>query len=472
MITDNIAKQDSSQSDTELSQQDLLAAYRSLEERNIQLEHSLKHGRRWLWISIIVLVLLLTAIDVVHWWWLDTQYGHGTYTSQSLVTETQSEDTSTAKLLTVKSQPVSKHLGLVGRLAAGSTVNVTAPFDSKIMSLEFSFGELVEKGQRLLQLDIADLDSEMRTAQISQAQAQEELDVLLAWTSNSEVTSAQRTLELAQHKLVGARKKKEFDDKLFKEGVISQDELTGSSEQLHSYKNALVAAQEALEVVLDQGSEKHVKLAKMKLENENYKLETIKDEIAGSQILAPLSGVALRVNTGESDTASSISVGSPVRAQQMLLSIGDMDSLKVDVSVSELDINDIKPGLKVVIAADNFKQKTLPGKVSAVGSQVDASGNQDMAYYPVTVAVQSPPADVKEYIRLGMHVRLDIIVYDNPDGVVIPRSAVHGDSGDYSVMRLDKQKNKLISTSVEVGHSLANGIEILSGLTPGDRIAP
>ncbi len=472
MITDSTAEPNGSQTDEELSQQDLLSAYRAVKERNTQLEHNQRHGRRWLWISIIVLTLLLAAIDLVHWWWLDKQYGQDVSSSQDPVAGAQGDDPSTENLITVKSQPVSKHLGLVGKLAAGRTVNVTAPFASKIVSIEFNFGERVSQGQRLLQLDIANLDSKMRTAQISQAQAQEELDNLLAWSSNSEVTSARRALEDAKRKLADSRNKKKSDDDLFKGGIISHDELLASIRQLRSYQNALTAAQELLDSVLAKGSEKHIELAKMKLQNTNYDLGKIKTDISGANVLAPLSGVALRVSTSDADKTAAITVGSPVSAQQMLLSIGDMDSLKVDISVSELDINDIKPGLKVIITADNLEKKALAGKVSAVGNQVDASGNRDMAYYPVTVTVQALPAEVRDYIRLGMHVKLDIVIYDNPSSVVIPKSAVHGDSGDYTVKRFDQEKNKLISTPVEVGHSLASGIEILSGLTPGDRIAP
>ncbi len=58
----------------------------------------------------------------------------------------------------------------------------------------------------------------------------------------------------------------------------------------------------------------------------------------------------------------------------------------------------------------------------------------------------------------------------HPKAVVIPKSAVYGDTGNYFVKRLDEQKNKLVSTSVKIGHSLANGIEIINGLSPGDRI--
>ncbi len=473
LITDNIPKQNSPQTDDELSEQDLLSAYQSLKERNTQLEGHLRQGRRWLWVSIAILTLLLTAIDIVHWWWLDKQYGQGANTSQDLATATQSEAPSTANLLTVKSQPISKHLGLVGQLAAGQTVNVAAPFDSRILSLEFNFGERVSKGQRLLQLDIADLDSKMRTAQIAQMQAQEKLDILLAWSSNSEVTSAQRALEEAKHKLADARNKKESDDALFKEGIISHDELMTSSEQFYIYQNALIAAQDALEHVLTKGSEKYTKLARMKLENRSYELEKIKKEIAGAHVLAPLNGVVLHANTTETDKLSkSITVGSPVSAQQVLLTIGDMGALKVNVAVSELDINDIKPGLKVIITADSLEDKTLSGEVSTVGNQIEASDNQNLAFYPVTVALQAPPDDVRNYTRLGMHVRLEIIIYENPKAIVIPRSAVHGDTGNYTVTRLDEQKGQLMSTSVEVGHSLAKGIEILRGLSPGDRIKP
>ncbi|MCP4995215.1 MAG: efflux RND transporter periplasmic adaptor subunit, partial [Gammaproteobacteria bacterium] len=146
------------------------------------------------------------------------------------------------------------------------------------------------------------------------------------------------------------------------------------------------------------------------------------------------------------------------------------DAMQIKVSVSELDINDIKPDLKVIVTGDSLGDKSIAGKVTTVGSQEETSNNTNMASYPVTIALQAPSDDVKQYIRLGMHVRLQIVIYHNPKAVVIPKSAVRGDTGNYFVKRLDEQKKQLVSTPVKIGHSLANGIEIIHGLSPGDRI--
>ncbi|MCP4236664.1 MAG: biotin/lipoyl-binding protein, partial [Aestuariibacter sp.] len=198
-MTTNTHNQNSTEIDNETSEQDLLSAYQSLQEQNTQLKHNFKHQRRGLWISIIAIVLILTAIDLVHWWWVDRdvakQHRQDTDTSTVLADATQSKNPAAADLLTVKEQPISKHLGLIGQLAAGRVVNVTAPFNSSIMSLGFNFGERVKKGQILLRLDTSDLDSKMRTAQIAQIQAQDKLSTLLAWSSSSAVKSAQRAVK-------------------------------------------------------------------------------------------------------------------------------------------------------------------------------------------------------------------------------------------------------------------------------------
>ncbi len=475
-MTTNNRNQNSPEIDQEPSKQDLLSAYKSLKDQNAQLEHKLKYGRRWFWISIIVLILLLTAIDLVHWWWVDRdvamQHRQDVGASTVTVDAIQGENSSAAvDLLTIKEQPISKHLGLIGQLAAGRVVNVTAPFNSKILSLGFIFGERVRKGQTLLQLDTSDLDSKMRTTQIAQIQAQEQHDTLLAWSSSSEVKSAKRAVKGAEHKLVGSKNMNESDQGLFKEGIISHDELESSTEQFLSNQNALVSAQEALAETLAKGNQEHVKLARMKLDNSNYDLEKIKKQIAGAKILAPLNGVTLRAMSTKPDGASnSISVGSPVSAHQVLLAIGDTDAMQIKVSVLELDINDIKPDLKVIVSGDSLGDKTIVGKVTTVGSQEESSDNKKLASYPVTITLQAPSDDVKHHIRLGMHVRLEIVIYQNPKAVVIPKSAVHGGSGNYFVKRWDEQKKQLVPTPVKIGHSLANGIEIINGLSPGDRI--
>ncbi len=470
-MTTNISDRKDAGTGSALSEEELLSAYKTLKEQNIELEHNKKHGRRWLWISITFLILFLTAIDLIHWWWLDRNVAEQHKQEMSTTTTNQDENSVVTNLLTVKTQPISKHLGLIGQVAAGQIVNVTSPFQSKILSMGFSFGERVTKGQKLLQLDTSFLDSTKRTAQIAQIQAQEELDTLLAWSSNNEVTAARRTLEEGKHNVANAKKKKTTDQELFKEGIISKDELDNSIDQLSNYQDALISAQEQLEQTLAKGNKKHIELARLKLQNSSSSLEEIKKNVDGADILSPMDGVTLQPKISQADgKTGSVSVGTPVSAQQVLLAIGDMESLQIKVSVSELDINNIKPGLNVIITGESLGDKTFSGKVTTVGNQAESAGNNSLASYPVIIALQNPSDNVGHYIRLGIHVKLEIVIYKNPKAVVIPKSAVHGDVGKYFVKRMDKQKNQLVSTPVKLGHSLANGIEITQGLSAGDRI--
>lgn len=451
---------------------DLITAFRALRSRHVLLERNLSHGRRWLWISIGVLVVLLTAVDLIHWWWVDRDIAeeHRRIMASKAVSPAPGGSSGSGDLFTVATRHVSQHLGLVGKVASGSIVNITAPFSGSIVKLGFTYGARVTKGQMLVQLDTTELESKQRTSRVVQIQARDNLNALQDWASSSEVAGARRSLESAKQRLSEARSRAEANKGLFREGIISREELESAQNQHADAARSTAAADEALEAAQRKGDKDNLLISRLKLENAEYQLKQILSELAQAEVRSPVDGVALLPREVSGRSTKTIAVGTHVDSRQVLLAVGDMESLKIIASVSELDINSLVPGLGVEITGEALGKIRLQGKVSTVGSQAIEGRDRALAYYPVTVILQVPNDVVRERIRLGMHVELRVAVYESPEAMVVPETAISGDEGAYEVKRLDPKSNQLVSTPVEIGRPLPEGIEIIKGLSPGDRI--
>lgn len=167
-------------------------------------------------------------------------------------------------------------------------------------------------------------------------------------------------------------------------------------------------------------------------------------------ITAPISGqiVEKRINLGEMAMP-----GQPV------LKIEDNKNLRLEVTVNEQDILSIRPGMTVRVEIDAIPGKELKGTVAQI---VPAS---DVRTHSFMVKIDIPARSGlitgmfgKAYFSSGAH-----------QAVVVPRSAVLELSGIAGVYLLSADDTALFQM-VQLGREHGAGVEVLTGLKPGDRI--
>jgi HlyD family secretion protein len=158
--------------------------------------------------------------------------------------------------------------------------------------------------------------------------------------------------------------------------------------------------------------------------------------------------------------------------------IYDLSYLTMDISVDELDVSEVKVGQKVTITADAVEGKTYEGVVTNVS--LSGTTSNGVTAYPVTVKITETDG-----LLPGMNVDAKIVVESVSNVLTIPVSAVsRGNSvlaqSDKSVSYKDGDKITLDdsskpvgfkSTSVTLGLSSDDYIEVKSGLKEGDVVA-
>lgn len=131
-------------------------------------------------------------------------------------------------------------------------------------------------------------------------------------------------------------------------------------------------------------------------------------------IVSPITGVV---------TAVYATVGAP--GQGVLFVVETPDSLKIDASVKEYDVNSVKPGMSVLITADATRDAVYNGRISSIApaSDKDAAGKTITGsdiQYGTTVDVTSSGTQ----LRIGMNVRLQYVVDTAEHVLAVPYDAV------------------------------------------------
>lgn len=190
-------------------------------------------------------------------------------------------------------------------------------------------------------------------------------------------------------------------------------------------------------------------------------------QLRDTVIRAPFSGVVtVKVaQVGEVVTPSA-SGGGDTRTG--ILTIVDMDSLEVQVDVSENYIERVQTGGDAVIHLDAFPDWDIPGSVIAVIPTADKS--KGTVAVRVKIKSKDPRILPDMAARVGFMSAPEKGEAQTVSRVSVPPGAViaNGKTGSVFVIGAD---DKIEKREVALGLKTAQAITILSGISAGDRLA-
>ena len=169
--------------------------------------------------------------------------------------------------------------------------------------------------------------------------------------------------------------------------------------------------------------------------------------------------------TGSSSTTSGTELSaSEYSTDVALFTISPDDTMTLEVSVDELDINSVEIGQEAVVTFDAIEEKEFTGEVTKIGNT--ASVNGGVAKYTVSVSV---PKD--EEMKQGMNASATITIENRENVITIPVNALQ-EKGEKAFVYTEKDDEGNLSGETEVTTGLSDGstVEITEGLSEGDTV--
>jgi HlyD family secretion protein len=330
-----------------------------------------------------------------------------------------------------------------GTLNPISIINVVTPVEGIVVEKKFDYGQRVNKSDLLFKIDSEKVESNFNAA-------------LAEFLS-------------AKDKLLDARIRFEGTKALAKVGEASGDEIRQDESTFNNANITYLQARYKFEEAARLSPENIETLEKLKLSD----IEAVKHYLMTKynffDIKATADGVALAPPKMGSTESNEIVVGSSVKQNQVLVSIGNLDGLSVTITINEIDINKVKSGQDATITGVGFPKETLKGIVQEVASQAHAVQGAvgGLPTFNATVIVPSLTPNQKKLIRVGMSAKISIMI-KHPDTILIPIDAVTPKHGRSYVNRL--VNGKIQETEVSTGETTLNDVEITKGLNAGDKI--
>ncbi|MGI6361242.1 MAG: HlyD family efflux transporter periplasmic adaptor subunit [Bacillota bacterium] len=212
-----------------------------------------------------------------------------------------------------------------------------------------------------------------------------------------------------------------------------------------------------------------------------------KDDLTVLELAAlyeDLQNCTIKAPTGGIITAVYAEVGTAMPTGSLFI-IEDPDSLKIETSVKEFDVGNIKPGMAVMIKSDATGDKVYDGKVVSVApSAIKSELGENISSNDVQFAVEVAVTDADDSLKIGMNVRINYVLEEQQNILKVPYDAVYtNEAGQTCILALLEQtKDNYLLSEYVVTTGLENdldvmieGTKIVKGLrvlnSPGDWVA-
>jgi HlyD family secretion protein len=250
-----------------------------------------------------------------------------------------------------------------GKIQPKKKVDVSADITGRITRIAVREGDLVEKGQFLLQIDPTIYQANEQRAQAALSSAEAGAVQARANRDQSQ-RNLQRTKELREQN----------------PNLVSQEQLEQAQTGYDIAEANFTAAQHMVEQA-----------------RAGYR--EARDQLAKTHLTAPMPGRVTRLAVEEGEVAVP---GTFSRETGLLLTVSDLSVIQTTVNVDETDVVRVNIGDSVEVTIDAFPDTTFVGRVTKVSNSAiltaasQAAGQNDRAVdYEVEITLSNPPSEVR-----------------------------------------------------------------------------
>jgi membrane fusion protein, heavy metal efflux system len=319
-----------------------------------------------------------------------------------------------------------------GSIALDDDLNtpVFSPYSGRVSRLIAKLGDDVERGAPLFAVDATEFVQTANTLITAVAALQ---------TAHSQLVQAEIN-EKRAHELYLAK------GGALKDWQQSRTDLVAAQNNLRGADIALASARNSLRILGKSDAE----IAALEAQP-TQKLEPV------AIVTAPRSGTVTQRQVGLGQYIQSFSAG----ASNPVYTIGDLSMVWLIANVREVDAGAMRVGVPVEVRVPAYPSRVFNAKITWVAASIDPNTHR----LPVRADVENADRALKPM----MFADFTIIIGDASTAPAVPQKAIVYESTSARVW-LAHDDGTLESRTVRVGRSIDGMVEILDGLSAGDKV--
>lgn len=204
-----------------------------------------------------------------------------------------------------------------------------------------------------------------------------------------------------------------------------------------------------------------------RVEETKARVKQLRDSIENASIYARTGGLVVHEEYLAATPRRKIRVGDRVTETQGLVTIPEVSRMQIEASVSEADVQRVRPGQPATVVLEAFRDRRFTGNVTRVGTLARVSADRPFEdkRFDLIVTLDSNDAD----LRPEMTARVDILVGERSGVLLVPINAIFEREGlpvAHVVRRFATDTRR-----VRLGETGETQAEVVEGLAEGERVA-
>jgi HlyD family secretion protein len=436
------------------------------------------------WRLSIKNALALVALLILAWLGYKMWYGAAKNLAQNLSTTEVSRG------------DIGRMLQLSGTVKPLHTLKIISQVGARIQAVHVKEGELVNKGQLLLEFDTNELKAKLAAARATHLKAQSRLKELENWRSSPSYVDVKANLEINQVELEAKEQEYVQNQQLYQAKAISKQDLDRSKLELDRSRADLAKSQAQMIDSEKKNGPQALQEVLAEMVVAEVALREARENLSNNVIRAPETGVIQFARAGGegpkggSAAETALSPKSSVAPGQVLFTIQSYKQLAVELYVNEYDILKVHPGQQCIISLPALPGAMFEGRVDSVSTEfadkltafkvrcriLPYAGRQNRSEKEQDEETNSPGTSPQKTldggstpeIIVGMSTNVSIPLSGKTDVLLVPISALVRRDGTSGVFVMDN--GKPVFTQVKTGIVSKNEAEIVEGLEEGQEI--
>ena len=340
-----------------------------------------------------------------------------------------------------------------GKVEPISPLIARAEFPTFVSTIQATEGQTVRRGQQILALDAADVQSQLSQSRANLIAAENDLQNAKAGGSPDELAQIGGDLEQAQLEVANLERTEKALEQLVPRQAATQEELAQNQASLAKSRSRLQFLMQKKQA-LEQRASVNAESAGLRIKQAQVEVQSLLEKARSASVVAPQDGVLYSLP---------VRVGDYVKVGDVLAEMADLRHVRVRAFVDEPDLGWLEQNQNVQVAWDAKPGRTWTGRTVQLPKQVVPHGVRSVG--EVLCSVDNDRLEL--FPNVNVEVR--IMVRERHGVLVVPRAAVREEDGHRYVFAL--KDGRLRRQEITVGVTSASKYEVLSGLTLDERVA-
>jgi HlyD family secretion protein len=379
--------------------------------------------------------------------------------------ETAAEKRILVEVSTVTQGDIWKELRFTGSVEASTEIKVYPKISATIQEMKVSLGDTVKKDGL-----IAVLESDDLRAQVAQAQAAFEV-MQAKWAQmnvgarSEEIAQAEDLVAKATANLKNAEHNYQRMKVLFEGGTVAKRQFESAELEYTVAKADLNSAQERLDMLLVGATKEDRQALQAQVNQARAALDLDKIRLSYTRITSPIAGTISECTLDAGDLAV---------PSKNLVTIVQMDTVKVIVYVPENQIRFMAPGLQAQLTVAAYPEQVFHGTIDTVSPTL----NPTTRMFSVEIKV----INEGRLLRPGMFAAVSLSVDPHPKALLAPKEAVlHREQYLENTLNSETEIGQVNYVfvvedgtahmrKVSLGHESDTMVEVCDGVKVGEQV--